>query len=190
VIELAAPAGLGQMTTFALASCAQAQQESRCRGGASAWCAWIDPEGTLYAPAVEAYGVDLDRLLFIRAPREKLAQVAVKVARSRIFSVIAIDVCALLGRSRASDSLAKWPNVVRRLAIGVERSDTIVLLLTDSDRARPMALPVAMRIDLERIREDRLGIRISKEKHGRTRGPSSIAWTRPTFDGEKRASAE
>ena len=55
VVELAAPRALGGSTSVALAAVRSGQARAR-----SAWCAWIDPEGTLHAPGVVAAGVDLD----------------------------------------------------------------------------------------------------------------------------------
>src|SRR5262245_18404293 len=79
VIELSAPHGPARATTLALAACASAQAEARCRGAADtegAWCAWIEaaasPQGratgTLFAPAARLAGVDLTRLLVVRTP--------------------------------------------------------------------------------------------------------------------------
>src|SRR5829696_4775164 len=48
VVELSAPHGLARATTIALAACASAQAEARCRGAAGtegAWCAWVDATG-------------------------------------------------------------------------------------------------------------------------------------------------
>jgi hypothetical protein len=47
--------------------------------------------------------------------------------------------------------LNRWGTIVRRLALAVERSDTTVLLLTDTLAHRAMPLPVAMRIELEHV---------------------------------------
>src|SRR4051794_39852832 len=60
VVELSAPRGLARATTIALAACASAQAEARLRGsGAStvgAWCAWLDPGASLFAPGAAAAG--------------------------------------------------------------------------------------------------------------------------------------
>ncbi len=46
VVELCA-AGEGALgTSLGLAACAQAQVESRARGGNTAWCAFVDPSAT------------------------------------------------------------------------------------------------------------------------------------------------
>src|SRR2546421_6298879 len=66
VVELAAPRALGGGTSIALAAMRAAHARD-----ARAWCAWIDPEATLYAPGVAAAGVDRARLLVVRPPREE-----------------------------------------------------------------------------------------------------------------------
>src|SRR5271157_179766 len=49
VVELASPRALGGATSLALAVVRAGQAR-----GTGAWCAWIDPEGTLHAPGVVA----------------------------------------------------------------------------------------------------------------------------------------
>lgn len=166
VVEISAPAGLAANAHFALEACVAAQRESQLRGGESAWCAWLDPEATLNAPALVCRGVDLDRLLIVRPPREKLARVAVRVASSQVFSVVVIDTAGVPG-ARHHVPLAPWLRVVRRLSIAVEKGDTAVLLLTDARAERNAPLPTAMRIELERPGHDGLSVRIAKERSGR-----------------------
>jgi hypothetical protein len=186
VVELAAPANLGQGLSIALAGCAASQAEARAARGESAWCAFLDPYGTLHGPAVLASGVDLDRLLVVRPPRGMLARVALKVASSQIFSVIVVDLAGVPG---ASSDLASqdWSRLVRRLALAVESSMSTVLVLTDADARRPFALPVAMRVLLERPERESLSVCVVREKRGRITGPRSIAWTRPRIDRSIRA---
>ncbi|HRI67318.1 MAG TPA: hypothetical protein PK156_23910, partial [Polyangium sp.] len=53
VVELSAPQGLARATTLALALCASAQAQARHRSSEDtqgAWCAWLDPTATLFAP--------------------------------------------------------------------------------------------------------------------------------------------
>src|SRR3954451_5794225 len=69
VVELASPANLGHGLGVALAACAASQEASIQHGGDMAWCAILDPDHTLFGPAVQASGVCLERLLVIRPPR-------------------------------------------------------------------------------------------------------------------------
>ncbi|EYF01772.1 recombinase A [Chondromyces apiculatus] len=205
VVEIASPRGLARATSIALSACAAAQAEAKLRGGEGtqgAWCAWIDATSTLYAPAVAAAGVDLDRLLVVRPPLESLARVAVRMATSRAFVLLVVDTVGVPGargaaglsrgapeargraagryeRSRGSDAgegadLGRWLNVVRKLAVAVEGSDAAVLLLTDRLAARPMPLPVAMRIEVDRLDEGRLSVRVAKDRRGRITAPSAV----------------
>src|ERR1700735_3384701 len=74
VVELAAPHGRGGATSVALAAVRAGQAR-----GKKAWCAWVDPEGTLHAPGVIAAGVELERMVVVRAPRTRLARAGLKV---------------------------------------------------------------------------------------------------------------
>lgn len=193
IVELTAPQGLARATTLALSLCASAQAEARLRGESDtrgAWCAWLDPvfsargsgspsassapnPGSLFAPAVARAGVDLERLLVVRPDLDDLARVAVRVAGCHAFSVVVVDTAGVPG-CRGEARLDRWVTIVRRLALAVEGSDTTVLLLTDAAASRAMPLPAAMRIELERLGEDRLGLRVAKDRRGRVTGAQSI----------------
>src|ERR1700722_3089150 len=109
VVELAAPRALGGSTSVALAAVRSGQARAR-----SAWCAWIDPEGTLHAPGVVAAGVDLDRLLVVRAPRAQLARVAVKVVGAGAFEVVVVDCDAVPGAGVAGGAAVTGPGAKKR----------------------------------------------------------------------------
>lgn len=176
VVELSAPQGLARATTLALSLCASAQADARHRGDTDtqgAWCAWLDPTATLFAPGAVRLGVDLERLLVIRPGLEDLARVAVRVAQSQAFSVVVIDTAGVPG-CRGEMRLDRWVTIVRRLALAVEGSDTTVLLLTDANTSRAMPLPTAMRIEIERLAEDKLGLRVAKDRAGRVTGSCAI----------------
>jgi recombination protein RecA len=185
VVELASPANLGHGLGVALAACAAAQRASLEHGGQMAWCAFLDPDRTLFGPAVQASGVCLERLLVLRPARSLLAKVAVRVALARIFSVIVVDVAAVpgvLSPSKAlhrSESMDAWGKVTRRLSLAVEKTPTTVFLLTRSEALRSSALPAAMRVELESGGPGSLSVRVAKEKFGRVTSPRQIVWTRP-----------
>ena len=184
VVELASPANLGHGVSVALAACAASQEESVRAGRDKAWCAFLDPDHTLFGPAVQSRGVSLDRLLVLRPPRQLLSKVAVQVAAARIFSVIVIDVSSVPGASSREnhrfESMETWSKVARRLALSVEKTPTTLFLLTRAEAHRPLSLPVAMRLELEKVKPERLLVRIAKEKFGRVTSPRQIAWTRPS----------
>lgn len=164
VIEVTSHFGLGRATSFALAACAAAQRLAKLRSGddrtVGAWCAFLDPWGTLHAPGAARVGVDLDRLLVLRSPVDAIGRVTVRAASSRAFSMIVVDTkafdprhaAAAEGQARGATrapSMDKWVNTVRRIAIAIEGSDTNVLLLTDASVHRAAALPVALRLELD-----------------------------------------
>jgi recombination protein RecA len=183
IVEVSSPRGLARSTSIALAACASAQAAAAHRGAAltaGAWCAWIDPAATLYAPGVAEAGVDLGRLLVVRPPEDALSRTTVRVAESRAFAVIVADVCGLPGDARAPERLDRWAVVARRLAIAIEGTEATVLLLTDKSAPRSMPLPVAMRLELERPAEDRLTLRVAKDRRGRVGAPRSIPLGSPS----------
>ncbi len=183
VVELASPANLGHGLGIALAACAAVQRASIRDGGEMAWCAFLDPDRTLFGPAVQASGVCLDRLLVLRPPRALLAKVAVRVALSRIFSIVIADVAAVPGAKSSTsrvESMDAWSKVTRRLSLAVEKTPTTVFLLTRSEAQRSAALPAAMRVELENASPESLVVRVAKEKFGRVTSPRKVAWTRPS----------
>jgi len=183
VVELTSPANLGHGLSVALAACAASQRASVQRGGEMTWCAFLDPDRTLFGPAAQASGISLERLLVLYPPRHLLAKVAVRVALSRIFSVIVVDVASIPGASsKASyrfESMDIWSKVARRLALAVEKTPTTLFLLTRTEASRSSALPVAMRVELESDGTDRLFVRVAKEKFGRVANPRPIVWPPP-----------
>jgi hypothetical protein len=183
VVELTSPANLGHGVSIALSACAASQEASVRSGGEMAWCAFLDPDQTLFGPAVHASGVCLQRLLVVRPPRQLLAKVAVRVALSRIFSVIVVDVSAVPGASSSKhhrfEEMDAWSKVTRRLALAVEKTPTTIFLLTRAEARRSSALPAAMRIELENGEDQSLLVRVAKDRLGRVTNPHKIAWTRP-----------
>jgi recombination protein RecA len=197
VIEIASPANVGHGLSVALAACAASQEESARAGRDKAWCAFLDPDHTLFAPALQERGVALDRLLVLRPPRQLLSRVAVQVAAAHIFSVIVVDVASVPGAASREEqrfeSMETWAKVARRLAISIEKTPTTLFLLTRAEARRPVSLPVAMRLELDNVAPDNLVVRIAKDKFGRVTSPSQIAWTRPSlgsaFEEQRRVGA-
>jgi hypothetical protein len=140
----------------------------------SAWCAWIDPTGTLYAPGVVMAGVQLHRLFIVRPPQSEVGQIAVKVARSQAFAVIVVDDDPVGGAAMSEDrsrvTRARHDRsrevLVRKLALLAAEGGSTIVLLTDSRRACPAPLPVALRLELERAPEA-VHVRIGKDRYGR-----------------------
>jgi len=170
VVELAAPRALGGSTSLALAAVRAGQERA---GGA--WCAWVDPERTLYAPGVVAAGVDLARMLVVCPPRELLGRASVKIVGAGAFEVVVVDYDPISGaapgvRAEAGRGKRKtWPPevLVRKLALAAEASGSTVLLLTDATRRRAVPWPVALRLELARPGRGDLSMRVAKDRRGR-----------------------
>lgn len=170
-LSLAGAAALG--TTFSLAACRAAQAEARALGGESAWCAFIDPSSTLHGPGVARAGVDLERLLVVRPSPEALGRVALRVVESGAFAVVVIDTVGSAA-SRLEVPLGPWARIVRRLSMALEGSRGAVLLLTERDAPKPLTLPVAQRLELQRRSEHELVVTVGKDRRGLTHGPRSV----------------
>lgn len=198
VVEVASPRALGRATTVALRACASAQAEARLRAGpvsskqswvGGAWCAFVDPWSTLHAPAVVAQGVDPARLLVVRPPVDALARVVVRLAESRVFSVLAVDTAGAPGAGAPGEpagvSLDRWSTVVRRVALAVEKTDTSVMFMTDSTARRAMPLPVALRLEVEGRGDAHIQVRVAKDRHGRVAAPVAVELSPPRLGGAR-----
>jgi recombination protein RecA len=186
VVEIASPAGLARATQLALAFCAAAQRRARraatapsapralgTAAGNDGWCAWVDASATLFAPGVSRAGVDLDRLLVVRPEPADTAKVAVRIAASRALAVVVVDRSGVPGAALhlgAEGQRIRWDIAVRRLALAVQDADSTVVLLSSLAQAQAVPLPVALRLELLRPELDRLGLRVTKERYGRTGG--------------------
>jgi hypothetical protein len=186
VVEISARRGLAQSSSIALRVCSSAQAEATVRAGQPAWCVWLDPCGTLYAPGVAAHGICLDRFLVIRPPLSALARMAVRVTASRVFSVVVIDTAGVIG-AEVDTPLVRWANVVRRLAIAAQGSDSCVVLLTDAQRSREALLPVAMRLEIAQSSAGVLAVRVAKERRGRIGMIKELVYARPQASVIQRA---
>jgi recombination protein RecA len=119
----------------------------------------------------------LECLLVVRPPLEALGRTVLRLVEAQAFAVVVIDTVGVPGASLAV-SLGVWPRLVRRMAMALEGSSSCALLITDSSARRPLALPVAQRIELSRPEHDKLMVRIAKDRFGRVSSPRSVAWAR------------
>ncbi|MGH7438736.1 MAG: recombinase A, partial [Polyangiaceae bacterium] len=177
VVELAAPFSIGGATSVALAAVRAGQGRAK-----EAWCAWVDPGASLFAPGVVRAGVDVSRLLVVSPERAALGRTAVKIVASGAFEVVVVDGLSGAGQEgRRRKALA--PEVlVRKLAIAAEPNGATVLLLTDSTRPRAVPWPVAMRLELRRPSVGDLSVRVAKDRTGRVGFESTVPF-RPVLSG-------
>ncbi|HEU5076451.1 MAG TPA: recombinase A [Polyangiaceae bacterium] len=196
LVEFAVAGAASLATTLGLAACRSAQRAAEQLGGTVPWCAFIDPSRSLYAPGVAHAGVRLDRLLVVRPPitsglsggglsnravsggglsnsAETLGRVALRVVESQCFAVIVIDTVGVPG-AELNVPLGSWPRIVRRLALALQETQSTVLLITDSTARRPLPLPVAQRIELQRSQAHKLILQVAKDRQGRVSAPVSI----------------
>jgi recA bacterial DNA recombination protein len=165
VTELRAPLARGGGTSLALSTLAALHAQSK-----TARVAWVDPEGSLYAPAVLQAGVDLQRLLVVRPTWSASRRIACKVAASGAFDLVVVDMHAPGSRGFATDE-----RVVRKLAL----SGTCVLLLTNTLVSRSVPWPTSLRLELERRpggqQPESLAITIGKDKLGHVGAKTLVA---------------
>jgi hypothetical protein len=168
VVELSAPHALGGSTSLALAAVRAGQGRAR-----EAWCAWVDPEASLYAPGVVRAGVDVTRLLVVCPDRASVGRTAVKVVASGAFEVVVVDVDVIGDFTHDTECAPTRKKslppevIVRKLALAAEPNGATVLLLTDSTRHRTVPWPVALRLELARPSRSELSVRVAKDKRGR-----------------------
>lgn len=154
-------------TSLSLLACARAQQHAVRALGQPAWCAFVDPFASLYAPGAVQAGVDLQHLLVVRPSASDLVRISVRLVEARAFSLVVIDTHDVTRQLGTAPDLGKWVNAVRRLNLALMGSHSLVLLITDKNAARPMPLPVSLRLELSCVERGRLSARVAKERHGR-----------------------
>lgn len=177
VVELSSDGGLALGTSIALRACAHVQNEARLASGSSAFCAFVDPTQSLYAPGVISAGVDIERLLVVRPDEDSLSRVALRLVESKVFPVVVIDLMGLPG-SGFSPQLGPWVRVVRRLSLALSNSARSVVLLTDKNAPRSLPLPVTQRFELSRCSPRELQVNVAKDLRGTGIRKARVRWDR------------
>lgn len=138
--------GIGELSLW-LPALAQLCGEGR-EGG---WLAWVSPPHPPYAPALAAAGVDVNRVLVVRAPPAEWAME--QALRSGACS-------AVLGWAACRDRQG-----LRRLQLAAEQSRCLAVLFRGPEAAREPS-PAVLRIALEGSCSG-LAARILKSRGGR-----------------------
>lgn len=145
------------------------------------WCTWVSPPHEPFAPALEAHGVALDRMLMVRtlsaAPRQS------EFNRRRSGGVpIDLWACEQALRSGACELALVWlprasPKAIRRLQLAAEHGRALGVLYR-SQRFASEASPAMLRLLLEpQVRGGRQGARVSLIKsRGGAREPIDLEW--------------
>lgn len=158
-------------------------------GSSTPWCAYLDPNKTLFAPGVAQHGVDLQRLLLLRPSNEEsLARTAIHIAQSGLISLLVLDLRKKIvtppffehhRSTQASNrefNCRLWVQTVRRLSLAIENKKICLLLLTQKDVVQSLPLPVGLRLELAMQAPERLAICVTKERTGKTLPPCIIPW--------------
>jgi recombination protein RecA len=189
VTELCVSRSSGLATTLALSACVEAQRQGLgLDSSLGHWCAYVDPSASLYAPGVKALGVELERLLVVRPPREALASVTLRLVRSKTCVLVVVDTAGVPGQP-LNVELGAWVRVVRQMSLALEGSQCSVLLITDAEARRPMPLPVARRIELCRPNAEQLQLRVVKDRFREPAQAQRFVHRCPTFAEPLRHSA-
>lgn len=187
VTELAVVGGAALGTSFGLRACraaqgrkGQAPQSLAPQSVGSSTevplCAFVDPSATLYGPGVVRLGVVLDRLLVVRPRLEDAGAVALRLVQSKLFAVTVIDTLGIPGSGLGPSNLLSWARGVRQLSMALEGTLGVALLITDAAARRPLPLPVALRLELRRPAENKLSVRVAKDKLGRLSSARTVRW--------------
>jgi recombination protein RecA len=184
VVELMIPGGSGLGTALSLAAVRSVQELGKLSGlrESTPWCAFVDASASLYAPGVEAMGIELNRLLVVRPQVEGIGRAAIKLAESGVFGLVVVDTVGALGAG-LDVSLKSFGRIVRRLSMAVDGTKNSVLLLTSSLQPRALPLPVAQRLELAHPTRERLVVRVAKDRRGRVTPPRSVVWARSPLSG-------
>jgi len=105
------------------------------------WCAWVAPPLQPFAPALEARGVALERILMVRPPRQDEREKSALWAFEQTLRSGACDI--VLGWLRSA-----LPRQIRRLHLAAERGATLGVLFRPRQAARDSS-PAALRIAVE-----------------------------------------
>ena len=157
VVELSALPGAGAHT-LAFMILREAQRRAT-QTGRPAWLGAIDPSRTLSAPAVAALGVDLERLVVLQPPRERLLRTAARAQRSGVLCATVID-------ATGESDLGALDGGLRRLARAAEQGGGAVVLLTSSRARRGLPIPAAARALVDRAPGHELHVRFLRHRHG------------------------
>jgi recombination protein RecA len=189
VTELAVVGGAALATSVCLRACRMGQQQKGFgQDYGVPWCAFVDPSATLYGPGAVRMGVTLERLLVVRPGLKLVGAVALRLVKSRLFAVTVIDTLGVPGSGLGPSNLFNWARGVRQLSAAAQGFPGVVLLITDAAARRPLPLPVALRFELSRPSQNKLVVRVAKDRFGRLSGVRSLCW--PPLEAEASAGAE
>jgi protein ImuA len=147
--------------------------------GGERLAAFVDGRGELYPPALLAFGIDLDRLLVVRAPSGRAAGegaavrdalwAAEALLASGAFEAVAIDVPIEWSRARVA-SPCSLEGMLRRLRAAAEKGGAVGLWLGSAEGER---VPSAVRLELS---AGAAGVRVRRAFARGAEGVPRTAW--------------
>ncbi|HEV8443480.1 MAG TPA: translesion DNA synthesis-associated protein ImuA [Steroidobacteraceae bacterium] len=145
------------------------------------WCTWVSPPHGPFAPALEAHGVALERMLLVRTLSSPSG--ARNSQRRRGDGDMSLWALEQALRSGACGIALAWPpraspRAIRRLQLAAEQGRALGVLYR-SQRFAHVASPAMLRVMLDPIAEPgRQGARLQLLKsRGGSREPIEITWT-------------
>ena len=145
------------------------------------WCTWVSPPHEPFAPALEAHGVALDRMLIVRALSSPSG--ARNSRRHRSDGDMNLWAMEQVLRSGACEIALAWlprasPRAIRRLQLAAEQGRTLGVLYR-SQRYAHVASPAMLRVMLDPMTDaGRHGARVRLLKsRGGSREPIDLTWT-------------
>jgi cell division inhibitor SulA/protein ImuA len=174
VVELALGSSSSLGTRLCFGAIREAQRHAAVQGG-EAWAAFVDPDKSLYAPAIVQAGIELERLLVVQPGPRDISRVVIQLVEARAFAVVVVD----LFHVRREYSTREWSRAVRRMALATENTKAVVVLLTNAAREAGAlsGLPVGMRVCLHRQAMGSVSVAITKDKQGRIRDAESVRFS-------------
>ena len=137
-----------------------------CRAGAR-WCAWIAPPLQPFAPALEACGIALERMLIVRgAPHARRSNRKESWTFEQALGSGACDIAFAWARQPP-------PRQIRRLHLAAQRGGTLGVLFRPSWAARE-ASPAVLRVTVEPLAGG-ARVRLLKSQGG-ARGAIELKW--------------
>jgi cell division inhibitor SulA len=143
------------------------------------WCTWVAPPHEPFAPALEAHGVALDRML-LAAPRQGEVNRR-PFTKERGGEHLAMWAMEQALRSGACELVLGWlprasARAIRRLQLAAEQGRALGVLYR-SQRCAVEASPAMLRLLLEPVTTPRQGARVTLIKsRGGSREPIDLQW--------------
>jgi cell division inhibitor SulA len=142
------------------------------------WCTWVSPPHEPFAPALEAHGVALDRMLVVRELPGAPAPFPRRRSGGEHLPMWAMEQAL---RSGACELVLGWlprasARAIRRLQLAAEQGRALGVLYR-SQRCAGEASPAMLRLLLEPVTTPRQGARVTLIKsRGGSREPIDLQW--------------